>query len=374
MVSIAVSYLVMILAVAISSGYREELRTAISTLVGDIRLEQPGREYTSDPAPLRTDAAWLEQVRSIRGISTVTPAVYQAGIVRSGEEIAGVMFKATADYDSLRIAIPAVLADRLQVGEGDPLTAYFVGEKVKARKFTIAKVYGRGPGDDLHKTMLMGESTLVVYAPLAAMQRLLGWTQEEVSALEIALAPAFRDQSLELAEEVAFVSHAYAAEDETVPVVSASRRRFAQVYSWLDLVDFNVLILLVLMTVVAGFNMISGLLILLFRHTSTIGTLKSMGMTDRALSRVFLQVSSRQVLKGMAIGNAVALLLCAIQAKTHLIPLNPENYMLSYVPVRIDLPMMLAADVLSWLGIMLLLLIPCLFIARVDPARTVRAQ
>ena len=97
-------------------------------------------------------------------------------------------------------------------------------------------------------------------------------------------------------------------------------------------------------------------------------------MTDRSIAKVFLKVASVIVLKGMLIGNAVALLLCGIQRWTHILKLNPENYFVSFVPIHIDIPMVLVADILSFLVIMLLLLIPCIFISRVDPAQTVRAQ
>ena len=128
------------------------------------------------------------------------------------------------------------------------------------------------------------------------------------------------------------------------------------------------------MTVVAGFNMISSLLILLFRHTSTIGTLKAMGMTDRDISSVFLRVSSNLVLKGMAAGNAAALLFCLVQGVTHAIKLDPANYFVSFVPVHVNPLLIVGADLVSFAVILLLLLIPCLFISRVDPATTVRAQ
>ena len=163
--------------------------------------------------------------------------------------------------------------------------------------------------------------------------------------------------------------------DTDDPTVATSViRKYPALFSWLDLIDLNVLLILTLMTVVAGFNMISSLLILLFRHTSTIGTLKAMGMTDRDISSVFLRVSSNLVLKGMAVGNAAALLFCLIQGTTHAIKLDPANYFVSFVPVSVNLPMILLADALAYGVIMLLLLIPCLFIAKVDPARTVRAQ
>ena len=126
------------------------------------------------------------------------------------------------------------------------------------------------------------------------------------------------------------------------------------------------------MTVVAGFNMISGLLILLFENISTIGILKSLGMTDRAIVKVFLRSSSTLVLKGMLAGNLLALLFCAVQGATHAISLDPANYFISYVPVHLELGKIIAADAAAYLVIMLLLLLPSMFISRVDPARTVR--
>ena len=128
------------------------------------------------------------------------------------------------------------------------------------------------------------------------------------------------------------------------------------------------------MTVVAGFNMISGLLIMLLRNIPTIGTLKTLGMRDRSIGMVFLRTASTLVIKGMAVGNAIALLFCLIQGTTHLIPLNPANYFVSFVPVHVNLPLILAADLLSYLVIMGFLLIPTLYIARIDPAETVRME
>ena len=136
----------------------------------------------------------------------------------------------------------------------------------------------------------------------------------------------------------------------------------------------NVLAILVLMIIVAGFNMISGLLILLFRSTSTIGTLKSMGMTDKGIASVFLRLSARHTLLGMLLGNAAALLFCLVQGTTHLIRLNPANYFVPFVPVSVNVPMIILADAIAFGVIMLLLLIPTLFISKVDPARTVRVR
>jgi lipoprotein-releasing system permease protein len=165
------------------------------------------------------------------------------------------------------------------------------------------------------------------------------------------------------------------SEDSGVPVVAVSSlSKYPQLFDWLDLIDFNVFFILLLMTIVAGFNMISGLLIMLFENISTIGLLKALGMTDREVSKVFISSSAVLVMKGMAIGNALALLFCLIQEKTHFLKMNPENYFVSYVPVDVNFGAVLATDLISFAAILLLLLVPTIFISKVDPAQTVRVK
>ena len=168
--------------------------------------------------------------------------------------------------------------------------------------------------------------------------------------------------------------YSYASEDEETVLATSSVSSFPQLFGWLDLIDFNVFFILVLMTIVAGFNMISGLLIMLFENISTIGLLKSLGMTDKAISKVFLSSADVLVLKGMVAGNLLAVLFCFIQGTTHILGLDPENYFVSFVPVDLDFGMIALADAVSFSVIMVLLLIPCLFIAKVDPADTVRVK
>ena len=157
-------------------------------------------------------------------------------------------------------------------------------------------------------------------------------------------------------------------------MATSSVSRYPQLFDWLNLIDFNVLFILVLMTIVAGFNMISGLLIMLFENISTIGLLKALGMTDRSIAKVFLSSSAVLVAKGMLAGNVLALLFCLIQGTTHLLKLDPANYFVSFVPVDPSLGLILLADLAAFAVIMLLLLIPSLFIAKVDPAKTVKAD
>ena len=242
-----------------------------------------------------------------------------------------------------------------------------ITEKIKVRNFNIVSVY---------EGVMDGTDNIVVLADMADLQRLDGWSSDEASVLELTLAPGAKTDAgmRAVTDEVGHIATALADEDDDILIATSVISRYPQIFDWLNLIDFNVLFILVLMTIVAGFNMISGLLIMLFRNISTIGTLKSLGMTDKSIAKVFLRVASVIVFKGMLAGNAVALLLCGIQKWTHVLKLNPENYFVPYVPVSVNLPAVLAADLLSWLVIMLLLLIPCLFISKVDPAQTVRTQ
>lgn len=359
----------MIIAVAISSGFRQEIRGSLSAFCGDIQLTSTRSDSYSGTSPISADQTFLPAIESLDGVEKITPTVYRAGIVRSDGVIQGTIFKGIPDADSLKglgVSIPSGLAELLSLKEGDKLSAWFVGEKLKARRFTVKEIYdGRVDVD----------GALPIFADLGDMQRLNGWDSLQVSALEVTLTKDYRNSAALQDMTFTIGTHCLTAatdEDDTLMARSVADL-YPQLFSWLDLIDFNVLFVLIIMTIVAGFNMISGLLILLFRNISTIGVLKSMGMTDRSIAKVFLKTSSRLVFKGMAIGNALALLFCLVQGATHLIKLNPENYFVSFVPVSVNLPMILLADLAAYVVIMLLLLLPSLFISSVDPARTVRS-
>lgn len=373
-VSIAISFLVMIIAVAVSSGFRHEVRNGLSSMSGDVRLMPPAMSYLDENEPIESDPAYLPYVQDVQGVRSIEPAVYRAGIVKNGESIHGVMFKGisrgvreTSDSVALAVSIPSRLAEISGLKIGDRMLTYFVGDKVKARQFNVVSV---------HQTMIQADDKLVVYADLSDMQRVNGWEENQVSVLEVMLEDECKTemQIEEMGALIGTLANAYSAEEDA-PVISVSAvSSYPQLFDWLNLIDFNVLFILALMTIVAGFNMISGLLIMLFENISTIGLLKSLGMTDRSISKVFLSSSAVLVLKGMAAGNLLAILFCIVQSTTHLLRLNPENYFVSFVPVNLDFGTILCADILSFFVIMLLLLIPCVFISKVDPAETVRVR
>lgn len=365
--TIALSFFIMIVAVCISRGFRKELREGIALISGDISISNSTIDFTGEN-PLEDASTIMAAVDSVGGVAGVIPAVYRAGIVKSDSEIGGVIFKGVpGGGDSLGVSVPAKLARQTGLSKGDALTAYFIGERVKVRKFRV---------DSIYEDVMGSSERPVVFAGIGDMRRLNGWTEDEVSAVEVLLEDDWRGyEELEWKNgEIGSILLLSAPDIRTAPVATPATARYPSIFSWLSVIDMNVMVVLLLMTAVAGFNMISGLLILLFRNISTIGLLKSLGMTDASISSVFLRVSSVLVLKGMAIGNAAALLLCAVQNLTHFLKLDPANYYVSFVPMSVSPRLILAADLLSFLAVMVLLLIPCLFVAKVDPAKTVRAQ
>lgn len=368
MAAIAISFLIMIAAVAISGGFRHEIRNGVSDITGDILLTDSSFNYFSENNPVSSTPSFIGEVEDVKGVGSLQPVIYRAGIVKAGDDIQGVLFKGVTGRDSsMLVTIPSGLAGKLGLGVGDEMLSYFVGEKVKARKFRI---------DGIYDNPVETDGSMIVYAPLEDMRRVNGWEEGQVSAIEVRLDGRFKSRASikDKAEEIGSICLLNATDEDDALVATASTDKYPQLFDWLDLIDFNVAAILVLMTIVAGFNMISGLLIMLFRNISTIGTLKALGMPDKGIAVVFIRVAARIAAIGMLVGNVLALAFCLVQGSTHLIGLNPENYFVSFVPVKVNLPLILSADIISFSVIILLMLIPTLFIAKVDPARTIRTE
>lgn len=368
-ISVAVSFLVIILSLAISAGFRNQIRDGISSLTGDIQLTSPQANAYGSDVSVNAEPSFLGGILEMKGVEAVTPVVYRAGIIQNGSDLQGVMFKAvpSADTIPLRLGIPRSLSRTLRLSEGDELRAYFIGERVQVRKFTVGSIY---------ESISDNSGNPVVLASIDDIRRVNGWEEDKASALEITLSDRFRSRRAEKDKAVSIAGFAYgSSSDDDDPVMAvAAVDKYYNIFDWLDLLDFNVLAILLLMILVAGFNMVSGLLILLFRNISTIGTLKAVGMDDRSIARVFLRVAARVAAKGMLIGNALALLFCLVQHLTHFVHLNPDNYFVSYVPVQVGFLQLMLVNGVAFAAIMLIMLLPSLFISRVDPADTVRVK
>lgn len=375
--AVAISFLVVIIAVAVSAGFRNEIRDGLSDLTGDIQLTMADINYLDESSPVSTDQTYIPYVESVEGVRSVKPVIYRAGIVKQSEDIYGVMLKGVeggvraatgaqfSDTVALAVSVPSSLAEKAGLKKGDRLLTYFVGDKVKVRQFNIV---------DIYEPLVRTDDRHLVYADITDMQRLNGWTENQTTMFEVSLEDSYKDEAkMDTVTYHIFdaVLDNMAEEDDFLQPVS-SVRRFPQIFEWLSLIDFNVTFVLILMIAVAGVNMMTGLLIMLFEHISTIGLLKSLGMRDSRIMSVFLTRAAGTVFKGMLVGNILAFALCSIQNATHLIKLDPVNYFVPYVPISFNMMEIITADVIAFAAIMILLLLPSLFVLRIDPSRTIK--
>lgn len=353
--AVGISFFIMIVAVAISAGFREEIRNGISERTGDVVL----KAFPSEgDVPVLADSALTTTILSVPNVTGVSPAIYRTGVIRNEGTIQGVLFKGIPQDDSLslQVTIPLKLARLTGLEEGDSFTAWFIGDNVKIRRFSVRNITSDPVGDD---------GTPVIICPLEDLRRVNGWSADEAGVLEVRLKDREKESAVASAVDLSVLTSL-----EAVPVAT----KYSRIFDWLDLIDFNVTAILILMTIVAGFNMISGLLIILLRNISTIGVLKSMGMKDSGIEGVFLRVSASLTLRGMLWGNAAALLFCLLEHLFHLIPLDPENYFVSWVPVCVNPLSVILTDIICFGVIMVLLSLGSLFISKVDPSTTVRSE
>lgn len=364
----AISFFIIILSVCIAEGFSREIRKGAAAITGDVLITDRGGNFFGVSDPIPSAPSFAESVKAVHGVEGLTPIICRSGIIRKGDEIRGVMFKGTdADTVSMGARIPSALASSLGIHVGDKIQAWFISDRIKVRKFTVTGIFD---------SLIDSDEGLIIRTSAADMRRLNGWDSSEASALEVSLSPSSRDRRSMKAvtREIGSIVAASPDDEENGLGALSAADRFPQLFDWLDLIDYNVIAILVLMTVVAGFNMVSGLLILLFRNISTIGTLKTLGMKDRSIAGVFLRIGARISLRGMLTGNAAALIFCAVQGLTRLIRLDPANYFISFVPVSIDPLRILLTDAAAFVAIQLLLLIPSLFISKIDPSLTVKAE
>ena len=341
-VATAVSFFVIIVAVAVSSGFRHSIRDGVAAMTGDIRIT-PYVSGGQDPVPMPRHLPSEDKILAIPGVTGIVPVVSRAGIVKNGEIVHGVIVKGTPDQvggDGLAVSIPHRLAEITGLQPGEDLTTYFVGEKVRARKFHITAE---------HRDIIETDDNLLVYAGLEDMQRLNGWDSTSVSQLEVKVKNASPKVLKDIEARIGYILSTSEDEDENGLYVISSARSYPQIFDWLGLLDVNVLIVLILMT-------------------------QALGMQDRAIGRLFVRIGAEAVLKGMLVGNALAFLFCLIQGTTHLIKLDPANYFVSFVPVHLPFWGILGADIAAFAGIVLLMWLPALSISKIDPAETVKAD
>lgn len=383
-VSVCLSVAVMIIAIAVVAGFKAEIRNRATGAMGSVMLVQPGQAPVNELYPFSENLSYRGKLAAEPSVRSVSGVAWRSGLIKTDEHIDGLYFKGVdslydfsffasclvdgslPDYHghiSNDVLLSRSTASKLGFSVGDDVVAYFIGDEVKVRKFRLCGIYDAG---------LEEIDTKMGVADRRQVQRLNGWASDEVSSIEIRIAP---DASVTgMNDRVQEIVYTSMQETDQALFVTNVKKLYGHLFDWLSLLDLNVLMILVLMVVVAGFNMISAILIILFEKISTIGLLKALGMTSREVTRVFLLRAGALVGKGMLWGNVVGIGLCLIQRYTHVIKLDPANYFVNAVPIRLSVGQILLLDIVAAIVMMAIISLSALFVSRVSPDRTMRVE
>ncbi len=381
----ALGLAVMLVAVAVITGFKREIRNKTIGFGGHVQVTNFDNNNTYEMKPIRMDSSLVDCIAGIDGVRHVQRFVTKPGIIKTDDEFQGVILKGVGDdfdwsffqshltqgsilstgADTLRneVILSEWIARRLGLSVGDTFFTYFIQDNVRARRFTIVGMYS---------TDFVEYDRLFLLTDIRHVRRLNDWTSDEFSGLEILLTGF--DRIDELGEAVYMVTGNRFNEAGEAYLTRTIRQLNPQIFSWLDLLDMNVWVILSLTLAVAGFIMISGLLILILERTRMIGTLKALGATNWSIRRIFLYHSTFIVLKGMLWGNAIGLLLCALQHWFDIVPLDPESYYTSTVPMAFNWGYILLLNVGTLAASFLMMVGPSVLITKLSPARIIRYE
>jgi lipoprotein-releasing system permease protein len=275
--------------------------------------------------------------------------------------VEGSVFTVTDTGRTDKVIISKKISDMLRLKTGDSFAMLFIQDPPRMRKFTISGIY---------ETSLEEFDKMYVYCDIGHIKRLNGWKEDQVSGFEVFIKDF--DKLDEITSEVRDAIGYKITEEDTKFKVTNIRIKYPQIFDWLNFQDINVIIIILLMLIVAGFNMISGLLILILEKTNMIGVLKSLGAEDITIRRVFLYQAAYLIGKGLFWGNLIGIGLAFIQLKTGLITLDPTSYYIKTVPVNLELTHILLLNAGTMAAIIIMLLVPSQLITRISPVKAIK--
>lgn len=374
-----VGVMVMILTICIVVGFKQTVTQQVAGFGSHIQVVSFDNNNTYDLQPIEVSDSLLSRLGAYPHVVQAAPFVTKPGMLKTDSAFHGIVLKGTDYWDFFalnlkqgqlpsspqEVLVSQPVARLLGLGVGDAVTAYFVDETdVRARRFRIVGLYETG---------FTQFDELFVLTPLATARRLQGWDEHTCSGVEILLDDI--SQLDPVADEIYFetVNHL----DESgynVYYVQTLHEQNPAVFAWLDLLDMNVVVIIILMLLVAGFNIVSGLIILILDGVQLIGTLKALGADNRFVRRIFLSQAAMLIGKGVLWGNVLGLGLAALQYFTHLIPLDAATYYVSYVPVAFPWGWWLLLNVLTVGLSMLTLLLPSMIISHISPAKVMHFE
>jgi lipoprotein-releasing system permease protein len=384
-ISMALGLAVMILSVAIVVGFKREVRNKVIGFGSHIQLSNFDSNTSYETHPIAVSDTLMDEIRQIPEIRHVQKFATKPGIIKTEDDSQGIIMKGIDidyEWDFLRrnliegevlnirsdsitnnVVISKVIADKLKLKLGDSFIVYFIQEPVRARKYTITGIY---------RTNFTDYDQLFIFSDIKQIRRLSGWDKDMVSGLEFLVKNYDRldDTSLQLYYE-------FQTKRDRLGnsfYIRSIKDWNSMIFAWLDVLDTNVAVILILMLMVAGFSMISGLLIIILERANMIGILKALGENNTGIRKIFLYVSAFLIGKGLIWGNAVALGGIFIQKQFGIFKLNPEVYYVSEVPVDFNILYILLINLGAFIVTLLMLIGPSYLVAKILPTKTIHFE
>lgn len=382
---IAIGLAVMLVTVSVVLGFKQETRNKVVGLGADVLVTSIDVDESFQTTPVSVTDSMMQAWRSLEGVAVVQRYSTKPGMIMTDNDFQGMVLKGVGqEYDktflqahllegeipsftdtvsSNKVLVSHALAVKLGIGLGDKLYTYYIEDNIRARRLEVAGIY---------QTNFSMYDDMFLITDLYTVNRLNGWKGNLVSGAELFMQRGFDSAPV-----------CDAMREAVLPLKDDGGRSYLvrpieevhpQIFAWLDLLDLNVWVILVLMTGIAGFTMVSGLLIIILERTNMIGILKALGSNNLAIRKIFLGFSVFLIGKGMLWGNLVGLLLIGVQHYFRVVKLDPATYYVNAVPVVFDFWLFLLLNIGTLIVSILMLVAPSYLVSRIHPAKSIRFE
>ena len=382
---VGIGLAVMIVTVAVVLGFQHTIRDKVVGFGSHIQVQNIMTFNSTDRYSVCFNDSMMQVLKGLKGVRHVERYAFTQGILKTDEDFLGVLFKGVGpEYDMTflkqhlvegeipvfsdttstnKLLLSRMIADKLRLKVGDKVYAYFIDESVRTRRYTISGIY---------QTNMTRFDEALCITDLYAAVKINGWEEDQVSGAEL-LVNDFKQLQVtedEVIEKVNRSSDPYGQTLSSQTIYEA----YPQVFTWLELLDINVWIILALMVCVAGFTMISGLLIIILERTQMIGVLKAIGARNKTIRHTFLWFAAFIIGQGLLLGNILGIGIILLQRTTGLITLDPQTYYVSEVPMEINIPLFVLLNIATLLISIFVLIAPSFLISHIHPAKSMRYE
>ncbi len=385
-IGVAIGLAVMIITVSVVLGFKHTIRDKVIGFGSHIQVHNLLTYSGTDPHPICINDSLMNVLKHIDGVDHVQRYSYTQGILKTDDDFLGAMFKGIGpEYDTsflkahltegeipqfsdttshYQLLMSKMIADKMRLKAGDKVYAYFIdNDDVRTRRYTVCGIY---------QTNMTRFDESLCFTDIWTASRLNGWNSDQFTGVEITVKDFNRlDETAEhFIQEINRTS-----DDEGNTLTSETiYDAYPQVFSWLELLDLNVWIILILMICVAGFTMISGLLIIILERTQMIGILKAIGSRNTMIRHTFLWFSVFIIGQGLLWGNVIGIGIVLIQQYTGIIALDPQTYYVNEAPMELNIPLVVLINVATLLICVFVLIAPSYLISHIHPAKSMRYE